>query len=266
MKSLACLAVWLVGVGVAAAQPVASFAPAHDGTIAVEGGRSGQSAPPPAAPQRPSRPWTLSVVTGVPSNAPLRDLERTMRDTGFDLDSGGCFFDLCFGPSSTPYSMHARAYRDSWTAGINRRIGPRLGVSVTGGRTLIGWTTGRQRGTGAYLEIETAMTHVAPLVTFQPTPGVRVGVGPGLFSTTFAPTGLDPQPPPTTRRPGLLAEASLTFPRRSRLFAELSAQERWLGRQPLGPIDVRPDGLATFPQTRVRVTHWFIGLGAGVRF
>lgn len=253
----------LVVPGTALAQTVSR---APDVTIGRDGGGVRQSAPAPAAPQRPSRPWTLSAVTGVPSNAPLRDLERAMRDTGFDLASGGCFFDLCFGPTTMPYSMHARAYRDSWTAGINRRIGPRLGVGVTGGRTLIGWTNGRHRGTGTYLEIETAMTHVAPLVTFTAMPGVRVGVGPGIFSTTFARTGLDPQPLTTTRRPGLLAEASLTFPRRSRVFAELSAQQRWLGRQPLGPIEVVPDGLATFPQTQVRVTHWFIGLGAGVRF
>jgi len=266
MKSLGCLAVWLVGLGVAAAQPVVPSSASLDGPIAVEDGRPGQSTPGPAAPQRPSRPWTVSVVTGLPSRGPLDDLENTMRDTGFDLDSGGCFFDLCFGPTNMPYSIRGRPFRDSWTAGINRRIGRRLGVSVTGGRTLIGWTNGRQRGTGAHLEIETAMTHVAPLVTFTPTPGVRVGAGPAVFSTTFARTGLDPQPLTTTRRPGLLAEASLTFPRRSRVFVELSAQERWLGRQPLGPIDVLPDGTAPFPQTRVRVTHWFIGLGAGVRF
>jgi hypothetical protein len=249
--------------GTALAQTVSRAPHVVDGR---HGGGARQSAPAPAAPQRPSRPWTLSVVTGAPSLAPLRDLERTMRDTGFDLASGGCVFGLCFGPSSMPYSIHARAYRDSWTAGINRRIGPRLGVSVTGGRTLIGWTNGRHRGTGAYLEIETAMTHVAPLATFTPTPGVRVGVGPGVFSTTFARTGLDPRPLTTTRRPGLLAEASLTFPRRSRVFVELSGQQRWLGRQALGPIDVLPDGTAPFPQTQVRVAHWFIGLGAGVRF
>jgi hypothetical protein len=253
----------LVVPGTALAQTVTR---APDVTIGRDGGGVRQSAPAPAAPQRPSRPWTVSVVTGVPSNAPLRDLERAMRETGFDLASGGCFFGLCFEPTTMPYSAHARAYRDSWTAALNRRIGPHLGVGVTGGRTLIGWTNGRHRGTGTYLEIETAMTHVAPLVTFTPTPGVRVGVGPGIFSTTFARTGLYPQPLTTTRRPGLLADASLTFPRRSRVFAELSAQQRWLGRQPLGPIEVEPDGLATFPQTQVRVTHWFIGLGAGVRF
>jgi hypothetical protein len=209
----------------------------------------------------------VSVVTGLPSRGPLDDLERTMRATGFDLDSGGCFFDLCFGPTSMPYSGGGRVFRDSWTASINRRIGRRLGVSVTGGHTLIGWTNGRQRGTGAYIEIETEMTHVAPLVTFQPTPGVRVGAGPAVFSTTFARTGPGgTQPLDTTRQPGLLAEASLTFPRRSRVFVELSAQQRWLGRQPLGPIDLLPDEPATFPQTQVRVTHWFIGLGAGLRF
>ncbi len=225
-----------------------------------------QSAPPPAARRDVARPWTVSVVTGMPSTGPLDELERAMRNTGFDLALGGCIFDLCFGPSSMPYSMQARAFRDSWTAGINRRIGSRLGVSVTGGRTLIGWTNGRHRGTGAYLEIETAMTHGAPLVTFTPTPGVRVGAGPGVFSAAFARTGLDPQPLVTRRRPGLVAEASLTFPRRSRVFVELSAQQRWLGRQPLGPIDVLPDGTAPFPRADVRVAHWFIGLGAGVRF
>jgi len=194
MRRLAYLAVWLIGAGVAAAQPVGGASSSLDGPpTARDAGRPSQSVPTPGAPPRSSRPlrrWTLSVVTGVPSRGPLDDLERTMRDTGFDLPSGGCVFGLCFEPTSMPYSMHARAYRDSWTAGVNRRIGRRLGVSVTGGRTLIGWTTGRHRGTGAYVEIETAMTHVAPLVTFQPTPGVRVGFGPGVFSTTFARTGL----------------------------------------------------------------------------
>jgi hypothetical protein len=76
MRGLACLAVWLVSVGVAAAQPGVSSSAARDGPIAVEDGRLGQSTPGPAAPQRPSRTWTVSVVTGLPSRGPLDDLEH----------------------------------------------------------------------------------------------------------------------------------------------------------------------------------------------
>jgi hypothetical protein len=231
-----------------------------------------QSTPVPTAPRlpsRPVRPWTISVVTGLPSQSPLHDMERAMRDAAFDDDRGFCFFDFCLPGVSHPFSTTGRAYRDSWTASVNRRVRPRLGVSVAAGRTLIGWTTGQHRTTFTFLEIETTMSHVAPLVTFTPAAGLRLGIGPGIFTTAFARTGLDRQALTTTRRPGLLAEASLTFPRRSRVFAELSLQERLVGRQPLGPIDsfdALTGGTATFPRTQVRVAHWFIGLGAGVRF
>lgn len=267
MRRLACLVVWLVGIGVAAAQPVVPPSTTDEMPRGGHGERLGQSPPAPAStvrPSRPSRRWTASIVTGAPSMAPLRDMERAMRDAGFDGVP-----QLCFGTcASYPYSVHARAYRDTWTATLNRGIGPRLGVSLTGGRTLIGWTTGLARGTSGFLEVEAVMSHVVPAATFTPAPGLRLSAGPGIFTTTYTGNGagLVQSPLGTRRRPGLLAEASLTFPRRARVFAELSAQERWLGRQSLGPFDVMPGGPVTFPKTPVSVSHWFIGLGFGVRF
>jgi hypothetical protein len=259
MRPVARLAIWLLGAGIAPAQPSA-HPPRDDGRAAV-------SQPAPVAPgARTERRWTVSLVTGVPSTAPLRAFEDTMRAAGFDAPSGGCVFGLCFAPTPMPYSMHARAYRDTWSADVNRRLRRGLGVGLVSGRSLLGWTTGRHDPSGAFFEVETAVTHVVPVVTFMPAAGVRVGAGPGLFTTTFTRTGPERQTLDTVRRPGLLAAATLTFPRRTRVFVELSGQERWLARQPFGPVDVQPAEGVVFPESRVRVSHWFIGLGIGVRF
>jgi hypothetical protein len=244
-----------------AAQPARTFADR----------REVQPSPPPAASTpRPSRAWSVSIATGRPGLAPLASMERAMRTAAFDRSSTTtCFFDLCFGPTTHPYSIHSRIFRDTWTTGVHRHLGRRLGLGVTTGVSLIGWTTGSHRFSNTYLEIETTVRHLAPVVTVAPWTGARVGIGPALFTTSFTETIPGPSVRTTVRRPGVLTEAAVTFPRRARVFLELAGQMRWVMAPAFGPVSRRDelnDVTATFPRTDVNVSHWFLGLGAGLRF
>lgn len=231
-----------------------------------------QPAPPTpaAAPARRTRRWTLSAVTGRPSLRPLTEFEQAMREAGFDWSGSTCVFGLCFGDSTYPFSMHSRIYRDTWSGSVHRLIGRRVGVGLTTGSSLIGWTSGRHRASFVWLEVETKVAHLAPIVTFTPWAGIRVGAGPGLFTTRFTERSVGTEVGTTTeRRPGGLAELSLTFPRRTRLFVDLTGQTRWIAGATFGPVsryDPATDVTATFPRTPLPVSHWRIGLGAGLRF
>ena len=223
-----------------------------------------------SSPHSQLRRWTLSIVTGRPSLAPLTEFEQAMRDASFDWSGNSCVFDLCFGESTYPYSAHTRIYRDTWAASAHRLLGRRVGVGVTTGASFIGSTVGRHRSSFTWLEVETAVAHLAPLATFTPWAGVRVGAGPGLFTTTFREKSVGTLVETTTvRRPGLLAETSLTFPRRTRVFVDLTGQMRWLTAPSFGPVsryDAATGVTAIFPRTAVDMTHWMVGLGAGLRF
>lgn len=219
---------------------------------------------------RPVRRWTVSIVTGRPSLAPLREFERAMRANAFDWSGSTCVFGLCFGNQTYPYSSHTRIYRDTWAAHVHRLLGRHIGVGVTTGKSFIGGTTGRHRTSFTWLDVETQVAHLAPIVTFTPWAGMRVGGGPGLFTTTFNERSAGTLVETTTaRRPGLLADLSLTFPRRTRIFIDLTGQMRWMTAPSFGPVsrdDAATGVTVTFQRTAVKMSHWMVGLGAGVRF
>ena len=96
--------------------------------------------------------------------------------------------------------------------------------------------------------------------------GYRTRRGPALFSTSVAATGGSHQ---SDRRLGCVTEFGLSLPPRSRVFGELLVQYRHAGEIDAGPYTAtgRFSGQTlTLPATSVRMNHWFVGLGAGVRF
>jgi hypothetical protein len=113
------------------------------------------------------------------------------------------------------------------------------------------------------------VTTVAVLPALKVSGAVRVGLGPSLnFLKVQDISAGGGSPSSTTIRPGLLAEASLTTPARSRVFFEISAQYRYVLPAEIGPID-EPASMfsegAQLPRTGVSFSHGMVALGLGVR-
>jgi hypothetical protein len=172
-----------------------------------------------------------------------------------------------------PGTPHPRSYTGwgatgfPWGIDVHYRLTSRYGLEVVGARTPLGTTFGLHRASYARLTLEYDVTDVGAMVTAQLAPGLRIGAGPSIHRTTFT----EGQPAPIgharTTRPGLLAAVNLAWPARSRIFVELSMQGRLVSSLDVGPYTaVDGDIAVTVPRTSVNVSHWFLGVGSGVRF
>ncbi len=229
--------------------------------------------PPQAQPNlakpRPDRRWAASVVVGTTSSGPASDLEDAMRAARFDENRGACIFGLCFPGTNHPFSKTGFGQSGfPWAISAHRWLSSWYGAGLSAGFTDIGTTSGQRRDSGEYLNLQYRVATVAPLLMLRPAPGLHTGIGPALFTTTFT-TGPAPAAlyQTQTRSAGLLWEAGVTVPPRSRVFGEFLVQYRHVGRVGAGPFDVT-NGFttSTLPSANVQMNHWFLGVGAGVRF
>jgi hypothetical protein len=219
---------------------------------------------------RPDQKWAVSAVVGTTSSGPAGDLEDAMRAAGFDENRGSCIFGLCFPGANHPFSRTGFGEIGfPWTISAHRWLSSWYGVGVSGGFAGIGTTMGQRRDSGEYLDVQYSVATVAPLFMLRPAHGLHTGIGPAFFTTTFTtgPTAANQYQTQTKRTGGLLWEAGVTVPPRSRVFGEFLVQYRHVGRVSAGPFDATNGfSTSTLPGTNVQMNHWFLGVGAGLRF
>ena len=121
----------------------------------------------------------------------------------------------------------------------------------------------------AYVEAEKTIASVVSLVSFLPTPGVRAGVGVSFSSVAVAYTqGLSVLQKFEAVRPGLVLDAGLSFPDKTRFFVDVGAQFRFLAPLSVGPVPVSdPDGgyIGTVPGGSVSFGQTRVTVGLGLR-
>jgi len=226
-------------------------------------------AAPAAAQTEPS--WSVAATLGMPGPGPAPDLEDAMRASGFDAPGGGCVFGLCFPPMEHPRSNTGlnRSIGYPFALQLDRRLSDRgLDLSLLLARTPLGETRGLH-ATGTPLDVEYAVDSVGVMATMERA-GFAVGAGPAIHIARLRDAERLYGGGPWERQTklGALLQGRMTLPARARLFVDVSGQYRYVGRVEVGPIAPHPiwEPGASFPRSAVSFSHWFVGVGSGIRF
>ena len=137
-------------------------------------------------------------------------------------------------------------------------------VGLAYSKTKIGQTFG-YRAPLQFLFVSHEASVMAGMVsrTFGP---LRVGAGPAWYSARWREDSSVSESH-THSQIGLVTQAGVKVPAHTRAYLDLNLEYRYTGRATIGPFTPGGGfGTPPFPATAVRVSHWFIGFGPGLRF
>jgi len=218
------------------------------------------------------RRWSVTLYGGWTEGRSPKSVEEAMLDAGLnEVSPARCFWGLCAPSQRHPRSIGRTASRAlAVSYALKRGLRVRaLWATAEFGET-VGW---RDDGSewGADLALHQEATTVAALVALSVEGAARVAVGPSLNFVELGDAGTARS---TATKPGLVCEAALSLPARSRFFVEAAVQYRYVVPAELGPFYARsgawpgePEGEgATFPTSRIEFSQAVLNLGMGVRF
>ena len=208
------------------------------------------------------RRLSLSYYLAHTSSGPASDIERAMNFSGWD-ETSPSFFGI--GGTEHPFSNTGfGAIGFPWMLGLDYRIKAPFSLAVFFGNSNIGTTLGYHEN-GSFLFINYSVSMVASTFSVQ-SEGMRLGVGPAIFTTNVWRTDEPGEPVKKNNKIGFLIDFGLAIPTDHHFFAELKVQYRKVGRMEIGPfMDTGKILTATLPATKVSYDHWFMGLGLGIR-
>ncbi|HET6618103.1 MAG TPA: hypothetical protein VFH69_09865 [Gemmatimonadota bacterium] len=208
-------------------------------------------------------PWEVVVALGAPIGGPHDEIEAALSASGFDDSS----IDV-----EHPFSTGSEV---GWAASLRRRIRPRLDVELIATRATMGTTLGHHQvglGFGHFLFLNQSVTTIAPIASFNLN-GMHAGAGPALSRVRLERGDLQGESGSGDTEPwkvGILLDAGITLPRRSRLFFEGRGQYRWIPTTEAGPFvsgNGLPDDIpSTIPAVVVDMSHAYFSVGMGARF
>jgi len=215
------------------------------------------------------RRWTVAIVTGPTSSGPAGEIETAMRNAGLSDDELN-FFSTNGRLIPHPFSRTARG--DSgfpWLLDVHYTVRRRYGVSVIVSEAMAGMTFGYRKPSESMI-LEYVVNMIAPVLSIEPRPWVRVGAGPAFYSATLSQMAYEPGDRlvgQRDRKVGLLLDGSVNAPARSRVFAEIRVQYRRVGTK-IGPLTSSGSlsDAVVLPATSVSYSHLFAGAGLGIRF
>jgi hypothetical protein len=211
------------------------------------------------------RPWEISLLLGKTSGGPAKDLEAAMISSGFNGYYPG--FPGVAPPQDYPYSETGFG-KSEFSVDLNVRYAD--GSLLYGGIVSynpLGMTAG-YKSPSHFVDLDYSVVAVAPTVGILLEEILRLGVGPALyFCSCSASTPYGEVGSTSETKLGLIVDAGLVFPAKTRFFVDLAFQYRLVGDATVGPFqDVYGSSVATFPATEASFNHAFIALGMGVRF
>jgi hypothetical protein len=210
--------------------------------------------------------FTISFRLGDGGRGPAADLEGAMRLAGFDHASIGLFSGA---PIATPFSSTGFGsigfpFSIDWRY---RTIGPWV-VGIVYSNTPIGTTLGEAENY-RFLFIDYGVVTTAGMIGAQ-WHVIQVSAGPALHILRSKRSDQNAEPIRwvNTRRFGYVAQVRTSVPEYSTVFFDMSAEYRSTGRASVGPFTARGafGSTTSFPSTNVTYSHWFLGIGAGLRF
>ena len=217
---------------------------------------------------------TPRIAVSVDGSADLRGpsphLEDTLRAAGLaDVSSFGGGF---FGTESVAHPFTDRGL--TWGLDLRMRVRPRVSVGLNLARSNDGATYGYEGA--SFLESlnfssEYSMETVAPVITWHPTPRLRVGAGPALQRLRY----VSPEGNVSLRRNtvGVLAQAGLMFWDGKSWFSELTGQYRGVGALDVPDVTLSaepfmregPPHTVVIPANDVPFQNWSLGVSLGFR-
>jgi len=219
---------------------------------------------------RVGRRWEVSATLGwAAAERASQSLEESMIVAGFDETSPAYCFVFCVEAQSHPRTIGTRSSTITITLSYTARSWLQLrGIYAPGGamKSTIGHRAdGSTSGSSLALTPSVSAVAFVPVLTLD---GVlRAGVGPSLNVIELA-GGEDSH---RRTRVGVLVDAGLTFPPRSRFFVEITAQYRYVPPVEMGPFRAPASEIfagdgSILPQARVDLRYAALSLGGGIRF
>jgi hypothetical protein len=221
-----------------------------------------------ATPTAAQRKWTIDFIAGTTSRYRAADIERAMRDAGFDAHSpGGCVFGMCSSGVSHPETYNGGDVR-IFMAGY--RVMPALQVRAL--FAMPGWigeTTGLGHTALSYVTVSTLSKSFGALAALDAGNNLRILAGVSLDHVRLT-SGYDRDRSIATGvRPGAWFGAQLRIPGSKRVFASLTAMRHVTAAITAPSFTVtEPFAEAThvIPTFSVNANYTTVGIGIGVTF
>jgi hypothetical protein len=154
-------------------------------------------------------------------------------------------------------------------AGVGFKLNSRFSAAAVFSKGEMGYTYGHA-APQEELEIKYALQTLAP-VFFVHLSVLELGAGPAWYSSKIRSSSNEQSAleggfnTEFFDRIGLLLIGNIIFPENASYLLSITAQYRAVGEVEIGPYASIPDGLRTFPRTKVKMSHFFLGIGFGFR-
>ncbi|MDZ7263151.1 MAG: hypothetical protein ONB16_01110 [candidate division KSB1 bacterium] len=217
--------------------------------------------------------WSCNVSTGgIASSFLCDDIEKAMIRSGFDAPVIIKEVTPEHYYSETNYPNHNT---DPLKIGmplsvqINYALTPNVFSSLLMLHSTLATVSGHHENPEIFMSLKARSIALCPLVIFRPNSGAsELGFGPGLFYNQIEQR---PRGQAISRRQkitmGLVGQVALRFPQRTRLFASIGLQYRWLPKFRIGPFKVTSgETIITLDPFTSDFSHAFINAGLGYHF
>ena len=210
----------------------------------------------------PARRWSLSFSLGTTSSGPVGDIEKAMIRDGFDETSPGGFFG---GPVEHPFSN--TGFGD-WSIQMEYFVNQKCDAALLVSHNSIGSTDGYRSGPETYLFLNYYSTVISPILLCKLSRILYLGLGPALSINKIEQEDVGEIIYREQKSLfGVLLQASLLYPQKTRFFVQCNVQYRYLGKATFGPFKdtYRGISLAQLNPFEANFSHVFVGFGIGIR-
>jgi len=214
----------------------------------------------------PARRWSLSFSLGATSSGPAKDIEKAMIRDGFDETSPGGFFG---GPVGHPFSNTGFGEIGfPWSIQMEYFVNQKCDAALLISHNPIGLTSGYRTGPETYLFLNYYSTVISPILLCKLSRILYLGLGPALsINKMEQESGGEIIYREQKSHFGVLLQASLLYPQKTRFFVQCNVQYRYLGKATFGPFKdpYRGTSLAQLNPFEANFSHVFVGFGIGIR-
>ena len=213
---------------------------------------------------KPVRRWSLFFSLGTTSSGPAGAVEDAMIRDGFDETSPGGWWHR--GPVEHPYSHTGFGGSGfPWSIQMEYYVNQKCDAALLVSHNPIGLTFGYRTDPEIILDLNYYSTLVSPMLVYKLFDILHLGLGPALFINKIEQPGSDKREQKSHF--GVLLQASLLYPQKTRFLVQCNIQYRYLGKATFGPFKdtYRATSFAQLNPFEANFSHVFVGFGIGIR-
>ena len=213
----------------------------------------------------PARRWSLSFTFGTTTSGPAKDIEKAMIRDGFDETSPGFFW----GPVKHPFSNTGSGEIGvPWSIQMEYFVNQKCDAALLVSHNPIGLTFGYRTGPETYLFLNYYSTVISPILLCKLSRILYLGLGPALSINKIEQEDVGEIIYREQKSLfGVLLQASLLYPQKTRFLVQCNIQYRYLGKATFGPFKdtYRATSFAQLNPFEANFSHVFVGFGIGIR-